>query len=224
MRVSAGVIAAVAMLVGVGAARGGEDIGLRVQGGAITTWAVQHPATFHAPERVFVGDLDLLGGVVTGEEPGFVIEAASPLTSWQLGFNIRRAARVWDPGAQHFNQVSPLSITIERTLLGAVTTPAADPPAPLTGLSFLVPSSGTDFHYDFILNGSAEGLYLLELEKWTQAPGIASSLPFWIVLNYDVPHAQEEAAVAWVHQHLVPAPGALPLLGVGALAGWRRRR
>lgn len=203
----------------------GGDIGLRVEQGAITTWLAEHnPVHFEYRERVFVGDLEYHNGVVEGEEPGFLIESGSPLGGHQLGFNILKAARVWDVANQNFNTISPLSITIERSLLGAVTTPASDPTSPLTGLSFLVPTGGADFHYDFILNGNTSGLYLLELDMWSSASGIGNSLPYWIILNYDMSHHQEHAAFHWVEHNLVPAPGALALLGFAGMVGLRRRR
>lgn len=201
------------------------DIGLRVENGAITTWEAEHsPLHFEHRERVFTGELGSQGGVITGEEPGFLVEAGSVLAGHQLGFNIRAAARVWDLLNQDFHTISPASITIERSLLGSVTTPGSHPSLPVPGLAFTLPSGGADFHYDFILNGSAAGLYLLELEKWSSAPGIAASEPFWIILNYDMTIQHEEAAFEWVQHHLVPAPGALAILGLGSLAAQRRRR
>lgn len=201
------------------------DIGLRVENGVITTWEAEHsPLNFIKPERVFTGDLDLHLGVVEGDEPGFIVEGVSPLAGHRLGFNIRAAARVWDIVGQNFLAISPDSITIERSLIGSITTPAADPTSPIPGLSFVVPAGGADFHYDFILNGTTAGLYLLELEKWTEAPGVGNSEPFWIILNYDMPGAQQTAAVNWVNQYLVPAPGSLAMLALGALAATRRRR
>jgi hypothetical protein len=204
---------------------GDGDVGLRVEGGVITTWLADHnPVHFEHRERAFVGDLDLHGGVVEGEEPGFLIEAGSPLGGHTLGFNIRAAARAWDVAGQHFHNISPLAITVEKSLLGSVTTPASDPASPIPGLSFVVPTGGADFHYDFVLGGNAAGLYLLELEKWSTAPGVGTSSPFWIILNYDMSHHQEEAAEAWVRQYLVPAPGALAVLSLAGVAGLRRRR
>jgi hypothetical protein len=203
----------------------GGDVGLRVENGAITTWEAQHsPLQFIKPERVFVGDFALVGGIVESEEPGFLIEPGNPLGGHRLGFNIRRATRVWDTASQDFSTISPLSITIERSLIGNVTTPLLDPPAPLTGLSFVVPTMGADFHYDFVLGGSSPGLYLLELEKWSEAPGVGTSLPFWIILNYDMPAFHEDAAVDWVNANLVPTPSSALALLAGGLLCLRRRR
>lgn len=222
--VHAAVVLSMAGAATVALAHGG-DVGLRVEHGVITTWEAEHnPVHFEYPERVFVGDLDLHGNKVEGHEPGFLIESGNPLGGHDVGFNILAAARVWDVGAQHFHTISPYSITIERALIGSVTTPATHPATPVPGLAFTVPTAGADFHYDFVLNGTTPGLYLLELEKWTTAAGIDNSEPFWIILNYDMSHHQEDAAFDWVQHHLVPAPGSLALLAVAGMAGLRRRR
>jgi hypothetical protein len=207
------------------AALAGGDIGLRVENGVVTTWEAEHsPIQFIKPERVFVGDLHLHGSVVEGDEPGFVIESGSVLGGHRLGFNFRRAARVWDSIGGDFNTISPLAITMERSLIGDVTTPMFDPAAPLPGLSIVVPTGGLDFHYEFILGGNTAGLYLLELEKWSEAPGVGLSQPFWVILNYDMPHIQEQAAVDWVNANLVPTPGSAAVLVLAGLAAARRRR
>jgi hypothetical protein len=214
-----------ALLITASTTIAGGDIGLRLEGGVISTWEAEHsPLQFIRPERVFVGDLHLHGGIVEGDEPGFVIEAASALGGHRLGFNIRRAARVWDPIIGNYNTISPLPITMERPLIGQVMTPLSDPAAPLTGLSFIVPTGGADFHYEFVLGGNTPGLYLLELEKWSEAPGAGTSLPFWVILNYDSPGLQEEAAFAWVQANLVPSPGSAAVLIASGLLAFRRRR
>lgn len=200
------------------------DIGFRVESGALTTWLADHSTgLFDRPERVFAAEMIDLSGTIIAEEPGYFGEQGT-LAGGQLGFNIRKALRSWDVALQELTQISPLSMTLSAPLLGSVTTPAADPLTPLPGLSILIPAGGLDFHFDQTLSAGTPGIYLLELELWTNAPGIGTSLPYWIVLNYDMPELQHEAAVEWVAENLVPAPGPLAaILLAGGLALRRRR-
>jgi hypothetical protein len=200
------------------------DVGFRVEGGAITTWlADDTTGLFSGPERVFEGELIDLSGVITGDEPGYFAEPGT-LAGAQVGFNIRKALRSWDVALQELTQVSPLSMTLSAPLLGSVTTPAADPLVPVPGLSVVIPAGGLDFHFDQTLSASTPGIYLLELELWTNAPGVGSSLPYWIVLNYDMPEPEHEAAVEWVHENLVPAPGPIAAFMLAGGLALRRRR
>lgn len=200
------------------------DIGFRVESSAIATWiADDATGQFLEPERVFEGELLDLGGVITGDEPGYFGEPGT-LAGQRLGFNVRRALRAWDVLSQSMIGPPTHTITISAPLVRMVTTPVVDPPAPNPGLSVLVPAAGLDFHFDHTLSNSAPGIYLLELELWTDAPGVAASLPFWVVLNYDMPEPEHEAAVQWVRDNLVPAPGVAPLALLGVLLAPRRRR
>lgn len=200
------------------------DIGFRVESGVITTWLADHSTGgLEHPERVFAGELIDLSGTVSGDEPGYFAEPGT-LAGAPVGFNIRKALRSWDVALQELTQISPLSMTLSAPLLGSVTTPGTDPLTPVPGLSVVIPAGGLDFHFDQMLSANAPGIYLLELELWTNAPGVGASLPYWIVLNYDMPEPEHEAAVEWVHENLVPAPGSLAtMLLAGGLAMRRRR-
>lgn len=90
--------------------------------------------------------------------------------------------------------------------------------------SFLV-TEGLDLHADFTLFGAGgvdptNGIYLAAFTF--ASAGLATSETFWIVFNLGLDEAAHEAAEEWVEANLVPAPGALALLALGA--GLRRRR
>jgi hypothetical protein len=209
------------------AAGASADVGFRIANNQLVTWfeddAVPPPNNWISPERVFDGDFDLVGGIVTTNEPGFHGEDGT-LTGFHLGFTVLAAARVWDATNHNFNAVSPLTITMSAPLVGGVTTPATDAGAPLVGPTVLVPAGEFDFHYDYGLNGTTPGIYLLKLLITTDKPGIAPSVPYWVSLNYGLSQAEHDASIQWTRDNLVPAPGVLCLLGAGSVLTLRRRR
>ena len=88
-------------------------------------------------------------------------------------------------------------------------------------LDFLV-TDDFDLHPIFSINeASASGSYLLEFNAVMD--GFTSSDSFWIVFNLGMDDEEFEGTVEWVEDNLVPAPGALALLGLAGLARRRRR-
>ncbi len=203
------------------------DVGFRIADNRLVTWEEDDAAppgeNWIAPRRVFGADLVLIDGVPTSNDPGFNGEDGT-LSGFRLGFNVLKAARIWSVASHDFGSISPLSVTMDSALVGGVATPASDPASPIAGPNVLVPAGEFDFHYDFNLNGTTPGIYLLELQITTDRPGIAASLPYWVTLNYGLDASEHAAAVLWVEQNLVPAPSGLGvLLGCGLLAMRRRR-
>jgi PEP-CTERM motif len=198
------------------------DYGVNVENNTLTTWLADDTTGLIAPERVFATDLVDLGGVITIDEPGFFAEPGLPIAGAKLGFRITSALGLWDVGGQTFGGISPITMTLDNPLLGSVTTPATN--STVQGPPWVVPVDGFDFHFDFILNGSTPGIYLLEMTLFTDATGIADSQKFWTVFNYDLSETEHDAAIDWVEQNLVPAPSSLALLAFGGLVAWRRRR
>jgi hypothetical protein len=91
--------------------------------------------------------------------------------------------------------------------------------------SFLV-TQGLDLHAEFTLFGPgltdpANGIYLATFEF--SAAGLGTSQALWVVYNLGMDEEAHEAAIEWVEANLVPAPGAMMLLGLAGLAGRRRR-
>jgi hypothetical protein len=221
------VLAGTAMLF-MGAVHGARaDVGFRIASNQLVTWDEDDEAApgenWLAPRRVFDGDLVPIDGVATTNDPGFHGEDGT-LTGFHLGFDVLKAARVWSVARQDFSAISPLSVTLDSALVGGVTTPASDPASPIAGPRVLVPAGEFDFHYDFNLNGSTPGIYLLELRITTDKPGIAASLPYWVTLNFGLSAGEHARADEWVQANLVTSPSALLMLGLGGVATLRRRR
>lgn len=213
-------------------ADGGDiDIGSRVTDGRLVSWAADHTiGQYLDVERVFKGELTELLGVVEGDEPGWFFRPDSEFVGSRVGFNVLKAARAWDPNApssepnQNFQSISPVTFTIGNSLLGEVTTPAADPLSAIAGPSIVVPSAGVDFHYPFLMNGNTPGIYLLELEQYTTLSNVQNSLPFYVILNYGLSEEEHDRAFGYVSSFIVPAPGAIVALAMGGLVAARRRR
>ena len=91
--------------------------------------------------------------------------------------------------------------------------------------SFLV-SEGLDLHPEYTLLSSgnvdpANGIYLAAFTF--SSAGLADSEVFYAVFNLGLSEEDHEAATAWVESNLVPAPGAVALLGLIGLARRRQR-
>lgn len=208
------------------------DVGVKFENGRIITTIVEEAeegrdGELGLPQRVFDSDLGTIEfGPFGNDEPGYTSDELP--AGVQLGFNIRAALKKWDG--------SGFVVTDATLQLGQfVGTPGET--TRQTGAGFV---SGFDFvtvdntgfideHLSHILSGPggtdpANGVYLLELELTTTAPGIAPSEPYWIVFNLNLDQSVQDEAIDYVERNLVPAPGAVMLAGLGGLVAMRRRR
>ena len=88
-------------------------------------------------------------------------------------------------------------------------------------IDFLV-TEDYDLHpFYSITENSDVGSYLLEFTFSME--GFESSDSLWIVFNLGLDEEDYEASVEWVEGNLVPAPAALPALGLAFMFGRRRR-
>ena len=88
-------------------------------------------------------------------------------------------------------------------------------------IDFLI-TEDYDLHPVYSIQDTADvGSYLLEFTFSME--GFESSDSMWIVFNLGLDEEDYEASVEWVEGNLVPAPAALPALGLAFMAGRRRR-
>lgn len=204
----------------------GGDVGIAVGGGQLLTGRVDAsgPDEVVIPgERVFAGELTFGGGV--GDEPGFFAEAGTLPGGSLLGFTIKGALRKWDPFLANGNGIAAETLTIESPSgTESVTTPAGD--TSVDGWSFVFPGSGNfDDHPNYYVNNrTGGGVYILQLQLTTNAPGIAGSQSLWMVINDEFDDEQHDLAIDWVKENVAPAPGASAVLLGGLAMGIRRRR
>jgi hypothetical protein len=150
--------------------------------------------------RVFAGEFE--DGFTN--EPGMDSDVgAFPFPSG-IGFNIRKALRVWN-GAD-FDQIPAERIRIRLGNLGPVDTPIAD--QVVAGFSMQVGSDGQFHHHPgyTLLSPASDGIYLLEMELWSTSSQVLPSRPYWIVFGQNADEEEHIAAIAWVEENLVGCP------------------
>ncbi|MBY0312852.1 MAG: hypothetical protein K2W85_12345 [Phycisphaerales bacterium] len=202
----------------------GDDIQVTLVQGELRTGAVVgEPPNQNfgdLEQRVFGADLDFnaITNDVRIDEPGYA--SRDPLLLGQsFQFTIRKALRQWN-GSAFVSTTTTMGTGLPDLGQPFINTPATD--TPVAGYSWLL---SDDFHFEWLLNGATagtgQGIYLAELELTT---GQLTSRPFWIAFNYGLTEAEHDAAIDWVQESLVPAPGTAGILGLMILAGGRRRR
>jgi hypothetical protein len=190
-------LATLALAPAAGAQVHAGDILLRIDNGLIETGTVNPTTGLPTyPQRVFAATLD--AATAFTNDPGYdSLEGAFPVGS-RVGFDVRRALRVWD--GTGFDTLSRFPMRV-RFGGSQVFTPAADVQTP--GFSSTPQSSG-EFHRHFgytlfpdpaaPADPIAHGVYLIDLELWTDVPGIARSEPFFIVFGFGATFAPGTAA------------------------------
>jgi hypothetical protein len=89
---------------------------------------------------------------------------------------------------------------------GPILTPTVD--ESVTGFSLAVDGDG-QFHHHLgytLLSPAADGVYLMEMELWSSAAGIAPSRPFWMVFNQNADQEVMDDAAAWALANVQGCP------------------
>jgi len=165
-------------------------------------------------QRVFEGEL--------GEDPSFPFSGDEPgigsnLVGLTLTMNLSPDLGIWNGAGYDLPFSSMGMLTVSYGGQSASTGSGGS-------FSFLV-TSGLDLHPEFTLSGpgSADPVNGIYLAMFTlSSAGLNTSDAFWVVFNLGSSEEEHEAAVEWAETYLVPAPGAIALLGMAGLM--RRRR
>jgi len=189
------------------------DIWAYQVGGTLVTGGWDHETgdIINPNQRVFEAELGIDPSFpFSGDEPGI----GSNLVGATLTMNLSPTLGAWNGTGFDF---STSALTATYGGQSASTGSGGS-------FSFLV-TSGLDLHPEFTLSGPGasdpvHGIYLATFEF--SSAGLNSSEAFWIVFNLGMSEEEHEAAVEWVETNLVPAPGAIALLGAAGLL--RRRR
>lgn len=218
-------VLSVAGLAGVAFADGG-DYGLLIQDGKVVTGIGDHDdqVITDIGERVFAADMSLVGANWFADEPGIFVEAGSLPDDSGIGFVIESPVMRWDgTGAVDFSTMSSAPITLE---FGPNSVSSSMFAGDVAGFDILYDAdnpTGFDEHWDVLLDASAgEGIYLMRL-RFT-VTGFEDSESTWTVFNAGLSEDIHDAAIDYVENVIVPAPGGLLAMGgVLVLAGRRRR-
>lgn len=186
---------------GLASAQHAGDVLLTVENGRIVTGLVDETGTnVRSNVRVFGAELGEFGPNFT-DEPGFDNEPGTFAVGSRIGFNVRRAVRVYDA-----NQFGTVGGTFEIAF-GPRNIQTAENDVQVSGFSLPVGINGewhTHLEYT-LLSPAAEGLYLLELELYSDQPGVGPSQPFWIVFNQSRSEPSHAVALRWANVHLAGA-------------------
>jgi len=209
----------------------GVDVLLRVSDGQIVTgsWSHDTDTVVEARERVFAFEWgEDVGSPNIADEPGFFAEEGT-LAGLEWGVNFVDAVRVWN--GSDFSTVSPDTVTFE--FLGVEQDTPTTAGGFTAGFGIPVGPGGFDDHYEIALNaptdGSVSGVYLIAMQAFAQSSTLGADVPeasrtFWFVGNFGADEMDHEAAIEYVEDVIVPAPGAAALFAMGGLALARRRR
>ena len=191
------------------------DIWARSENGVLVTGGWNHlTGEVTAPSlRVFEAEFGLDPAFpFSTDEPGI----GSSLVGTTLTMNLLGGLGAWNGAG-----FDASTATLLASYGGQTATSAAG-----GSFNFLV-NEGLDLHPEYTLTGAggadpAAGIYLASFTF--SASGLATSEVFHVVFNLGLDETEHGAAVAWVESNLVPAPGALALLGLaGIVRGGRRR-
>lgn len=215
----------------------GLDVWVSFDNGRIVTGEADKsatPVTFTPGVRAFEAEFGEVPGFpnLLGE-PGFYTEHLPANTG--IGFNIVDALRSWNGTDFDTIPAQTMSIFGDPFPDGDVATTPASPGAFVPGFQFIQADTNGFFddHPSFQLNDQADGVYLLSLELFTDASGIANSEAMYIVFGSNIDgslgddeafEAQIDAAVDYVNNVIIPTPGAAGLLALAGFAATRRRR
>ncbi len=210
-------------LTAAAAAQGHTDIDFTVIDDHITTGHYDVNTARFISERVFGAQFGRLFDNFTNDV-GFHSSGDITTTS-AITFNILSAVREWDGDA--FSRIADERIRIGDNGYGFFfprLTPTSD--VVTRGFGIGVFSHEWHQHFDYtLLQPADDGIYLLELTLFGDSPTTQESLPFWIVFNKNSDESEHDAAIEWVRDNLVPAPGtAGALFLLAGAVGVRRRR
>lgn len=188
------------------------DVGLDVAtNGQITTHEITSGG-IGSERRVFRANFGDTGIAAFTSNPGFDALPSTFSTGYRIGFNIRTALLVWN--GTTFEPTDPAGpLAGERLKISFITSNVTSNAGSVPGFSLAVQSDGGwHRHLSFNLlaatgtSAPTPGIYLLELELWSNDPGVLQSKPLWMVMNHASTTDAHDAAAAWVIDNFLPNP------------------
>lgn len=201
------------------------DIGLQVSTEAVLTTHTISQGGIGPQTRVFrasFGDTGISGFT---SNPGFDAQPGTFTVGYRIGFDVGKPLLVWNgSGFETTDADGPL--VGERLKISFVSLSTTTGATAIPGFSLAVQSDGGwHRHLAFTLlpkTGTPSpdaGVYLLELQLWSNDPTLQPSERIWLVMNNGRPLAEHEAAEAWVIANLLPTPCLADLQPSGQVDG-----
>ena len=144
-------------------------------------------------------------------DPGFNSELGALIPGMTIGFNILRAPRVWDDASEDFETIADEQLIV-RAAGQSITAPMTDSVTPgvIFGQASLDASASFHHHMQYLLNGGQppmiDGVWLLELELWSENTSIEPSDPLYIVFGQGEGEGQMSDAITWIEDNLIASP------------------
>ena len=185
------------------------DIWISSVGGTLVTGGFDHATgtVLNPSQRIFAAEFGIDPAFpFSTDEPGFT----SDLVGTTLTINLLQGLGRWNGAG-----FDPAISLLFASYAGQDATSASG-----GSFGFLV-TAGLDLHPEFTLVDPLDGIYLASFTA--SSAGYATSETFHVVYNLGQSETDHDAAIEWVEANLVPAPGALALLALGALRRPRRR-
>lgn len=154
--------------------------------------------------------------------PGFNSELGALIPGMTIGFNILRAPRVWDDVNGNFDTIASEQLTV-RAAAQDFQAPMTDifVPGIMFGQASLDSAASFHHHIQFLLNGALppmiEGVWLLEMELWSDNTGVEPSDPLYFVFGQGDGESQIADAVSWIEDNLLSTPCLADLNADGSL-------
>lgn len=129
-----------------------------------------------------------------------------------ISLNMASGLGVWNGSGFDYGTSTVFSAEYGPTTIDTITGGSLD---------FLV-TEDYDLHPNWsIAEGTSAGAFAVEMTA--SIAGLGETESFYMVFNLGLDEEDYEASVEWVEMNLVPAPAALPALGLAFVVGRRRR-
>ncbi|MBO6513270.1 MAG: hypothetical protein JJ974_04820 [Phycisphaerales bacterium] len=151
-------------------------------------------------------------------DPGFNSELGGLISGMTIGFNILQAPRIWDDVNQDFETIATEQLIV-RAAGQNIHAPMTD--TVVMGIPFgqasLDPSASFHHHMQYLLNGGlppmVDGVWMLQLELWSENMSIEPSDPLYIVFGQGDGEQYVEDAIEWIEDNLLATSCAPDLTG-----------
>ncbi len=156
-------------------------------------------------------------------DPGFTSRLGDLIPGMTIGFTILAAPRAWNSDDQNFDTFADDTITV-RAAGQNIVAPSAD--TPVMGIVFgqaaLDPDAFFHHHMQFLLlDGglppTVDGVWLLQLQLWTETSGIAPTDTLYLIFAQGAGEDELQNAIDYVEDELIGSPCIADLNADGTL-------